>query len=175
MLAWGKRLASASLPGPSQPASTAADEPECIICLEPLCGQSTRPSRTLGCGHDFHDDCIRQWLSETSHCPCCRKSCEHPTNDVLGSRVDPPAETPSVLPSAAFDGATARTMIQAARPSRPGPANQSGIESGRVYQGTSLGRQFRAQNQGVLQKMTAAQSIGRLAAIQQRPSPRTTN
>merc|ERR1712190_64303 len=53
-----------------------ADLP-CMICLEPLrefsafmphaCGLQALP-----CGHTFHIECIRHWLSTSPTCPLCK-------------------------------------------------------------------------------------------------------
>ena len=40
---------------------------DCSICLE-----KNNKSRTLKCGHSFHDSCIDTWLSNHDTCPCCR-------------------------------------------------------------------------------------------------------
>ena len=51
---------------------------ECLICLEGLPG--VYPHQVCGCGHTFHDACLRQWViaSKTSKsvvtCPACRAS-----------------------------------------------------------------------------------------------------
>jgi len=48
--------------------STSTKE-DCSICLD-----SVNPNdwvKTLGCGHDFHRDCIDQCLKTTKKCPCC--------------------------------------------------------------------------------------------------------
>ncbi|KAK3195814.1 hypothetical protein Dsin_027124 [Dipteronia sinensis] len=29
---------------------------------------------TLDCGHDFHRDCIKQWLMQKNLCPKCKKT-----------------------------------------------------------------------------------------------------
>ena len=40
---------------------------DCSICLE-----KNNKSRTVKCGHSFHDSCIDRWLSDHDTCPCCR-------------------------------------------------------------------------------------------------------
>ena len=45
---------------------------ECCICLLSL---RQGPLMSLnGCGHSFHKDCIKQWMTKKSDCPMCRKS-----------------------------------------------------------------------------------------------------
>ena len=43
---------------------------ECSICLEEI--NSYRSSRRLSCCHEFHDNCIRDWLKRSNDCPICR-------------------------------------------------------------------------------------------------------
>lgn len=44
----------------------------CIICLEQIRHTSNRI--TLECGHDFHRNCVVEWLAETPRrCPTCRQ------------------------------------------------------------------------------------------------------
>ena len=52
----------------------------CVICLERfgLINQELEKGNclreiVLGCGHNFHDGCIREWLVDNSKCPICRK------------------------------------------------------------------------------------------------------
>lgn len=56
--------------------SNARSCPSCVICMEEwgegenkAAGRATR----LSCGHMFHLACIKQWLSEHSQCPICRR------------------------------------------------------------------------------------------------------
>ena len=47
---------------------------ECSICLTDLDTNAKGPLqiRTLTCGHQFHDQCIRTWFRESKACPYCR-------------------------------------------------------------------------------------------------------
>ena len=47
---------------------------ECSICLTDLDTNAIGPLqiRTLTCGHQFHDQCIRTWFRESKACPYCR-------------------------------------------------------------------------------------------------------
>ena len=46
---------------------------QCCICL---CNHSCYDTKTLRCGHEFHESCINEWLrrGETT-CPYCRADC----------------------------------------------------------------------------------------------------
>jgi hypothetical protein len=46
-----------------------ASEDPCAICTESLAQNS---SSLKACGHSFHEDCIRQWLQQSTTCPICR-------------------------------------------------------------------------------------------------------
>jgi hypothetical protein len=47
---------------------------ECAICLDDIDPKNTNFREVLEfpCGHSFHGDCARPWLSKNSSCPCCR-------------------------------------------------------------------------------------------------------
>lgn len=45
---------------------------DCSICLDTL---ASNPSQTLHCGHQFHQECVTQWLKRSSQCPICRAYC----------------------------------------------------------------------------------------------------
>jgi len=45
-----------------------SDDGLCSICLENV--QEDR--QTLPCGHEFHEDCLREWLALQDTCPVCR-------------------------------------------------------------------------------------------------------
>ncbi|CAK9159456.1 unnamed protein product [Ilex paraguariensis] len=48
------------------------DAKSCCICLDDYAnGQELGK---LDCGHDFHFDCIKQWLMEKNSCPICKKT-----------------------------------------------------------------------------------------------------
>ncbi|XP_051150336.1 RING-H2 finger protein ATL64-like [Andrographis paniculata] len=51
----------------------------CSVCRERLYlweeedkTKTTTEIAELGCGHDFHVDCIKQWLRRNNRCPLCR-------------------------------------------------------------------------------------------------------
>ncbi|KAH6798792.1 hypothetical protein C2S51_035276 [Perilla frutescens var. frutescens] len=48
------------------------DEGTCVICLEEY--KYMDDVGTLKCGHDFHAECIRKWLSVKNLCPICKAS-----------------------------------------------------------------------------------------------------
>ncbi|XP_027339075.1 probable E3 ubiquitin-protein ligase RHY1A isoform X2 [Abrus precatorius] len=48
----------------------ASEQEDCAVCLE-----SFRVGETLinlPCAHRFHSNCLKPWLENNSHCPCCR-------------------------------------------------------------------------------------------------------
>ncbi|EFH41285.1 hypothetical protein ARALYDRAFT_332860 [Arabidopsis lyrata subsp. lyrata] len=48
------------------------DETEiCVICQEKL--EDNEEASKLGCGHDFHFECIKQWLMVKNMCPLCNQ------------------------------------------------------------------------------------------------------
>eukprot|EP00747_Dinoflagellata_sp_TGD_P199996 gnl/TRDRNA2_/TRDRNA2_73338_c0_seq1.p1 gnl/TRDRNA2_/TRDRNA2_73338_c0~~gnl/TRDRNA2_/TRDRNA2_73338_c0_seq1.p1 ORF type:complete len:334 (+),score=31.51 gnl/TRDRNA2_/TRDRNA2_73338_c0_seq1:45-1046(+) len=49
------------------------DDRECAICLEADAGSDTR-WRELFCGHQYHEECLLEWLRRARHCPLCRQS-----------------------------------------------------------------------------------------------------
>ena len=50
-----------------------ADRPEpCCICLEKLSKGDV--ALTLTCGHQFHENCIHEWLGRKEFCPLCKAS-----------------------------------------------------------------------------------------------------
>jgi len=76
-----------------QPAQAAAGEPaalpqdaaedECIVCFMPL---SEEPVQTLACRHQFHQNCIREWLKQDGRCPCCRQVEDQAAADAAQAR-----------------------------------------------------------------------------------------
>lgn len=42
----------------------------CVICANEI--ETDALVTELPCGHAFHDECIRMWLSQQHTCPCCR-------------------------------------------------------------------------------------------------------
>ena len=52
----------------------------CSICLGPMTGGT----KTLGCGHQFHRACIKDWISRNNiTCPLCRKEIDASTRNML--------------------------------------------------------------------------------------------
>ncbi|CAK4699559.1 hypothetical protein AeMF1_018900 [Aphanomyces euteiches] len=48
--------------------TTIDDQDACAICMSSMDNQVVR----LPCGHAFHNDCVRQWLTRCNTCPNCR-------------------------------------------------------------------------------------------------------
>lgn len=44
----------------------------CVICLLQLCEENNTVVE-LNCVHQFHSDCIQQWLNHKNECPLCKK------------------------------------------------------------------------------------------------------
>lgn len=65
-------------PGPSisssssVPAAAGDDggEKVCVVCMEKL--RTEDPTAILPCLHQYHEDCILQWLQQSRTCPLCR-------------------------------------------------------------------------------------------------------
>ena len=58
---------------PTPSAHSSSSVPECIICMTPIERDAPNAgTRTLGCNHVFHSECIEQWLTTHSDCPLCR-------------------------------------------------------------------------------------------------------
>ena len=73
-------------PSPTPSAQSSQSVPECIICMTPI--QRDAPNagtRTLGCNHTFHTECIEQWLNTHSDCPLCRT--QVPRNNEISTRT----------------------------------------------------------------------------------------
>lgn len=49
----------------------APNEAPCVICLETVAQGDT--CFDLGCGHDMHEACMREWFRYGRLCPSCRK------------------------------------------------------------------------------------------------------
>ncbi|XP_058727580.1 probable E3 ubiquitin-protein ligase RHY1A [Vicia villosa] len=48
----------------------ASEQEDCAVCLESFkMGEKLIP---LPCAHKFHSTCLKPWLENNSHCPCCR-------------------------------------------------------------------------------------------------------
>ncbi len=52
--------------------------PDCPICLLQI---SDNDLRTTSCRHQFHRDCLKQWLDLKSSCPLCRTEQSDPIID----------------------------------------------------------------------------------------------
>ncbi|KAK4257490.1 hypothetical protein QN277_007069 [Acacia crassicarpa] len=48
----------------------ATEQEECAVCLESFKNGDTLIN--LPCAHKFHSRCLKPWLQNNSHCPCCR-------------------------------------------------------------------------------------------------------
>ncbi|EYU23100.1 hypothetical protein MIMGU_mgv11b022653mg [Erythranthe guttata] len=44
----------------------------CVVCLDGLFGETEKVIATLGCGHVFHVECIKNWLLRKNECPMCK-------------------------------------------------------------------------------------------------------
>ena len=44
----------------------------CAICLEDFAAEGAEVT-TLRCGHEFHSECVAQWLPVQQRCPTCRQ------------------------------------------------------------------------------------------------------
>ncbi|KDP25720.1 hypothetical protein JCGZ_23941 [Jatropha curcas] len=47
------------------------EEPSCCICLE-VYKKMDKVGKVRNCGHDYHVDCIKKWLSMKNVCPICK-------------------------------------------------------------------------------------------------------
>jgi hypothetical protein len=45
----------------------------CSICLDDV--HDIETTCKLSCGHHFHTDCVRTWLTKSKRCPLCRQYC----------------------------------------------------------------------------------------------------
>jgi len=50
---------------------------DCSICLCDY--QDTDKIRVTPCGHEFHSNCIKEWLMKNENCPNCRKVLDYDT------------------------------------------------------------------------------------------------
>lgn len=48
----------------------ASEQEDCAVCLESFKVGETLVN--LPCAHRFHERCLKPWLENNSHCPCCR-------------------------------------------------------------------------------------------------------
>ncbi|XP_012854494.1 PREDICTED: E3 ubiquitin-protein ligase MBR1-like [Erythranthe guttata] len=44
----------------------------CVVCLDDLFGENEKVIATLGCGHVYHVECIKNWLLRKNECPMCK-------------------------------------------------------------------------------------------------------
>ncbi|KAI9591202.1 hypothetical protein BDF19DRAFT_455962 [Syncephalis fuscata] len=65
--------------------------PDCAVCKDEFaCGDE---ARQLPCRHQYHDDCIRPWLKQSSTCPVCRA--DMASTATATATTDEPAATGS--------------------------------------------------------------------------------
>ena len=57
----------------SKIAKTHFKNAECIECAVCLQEKKNRVYTKLCCGHTFHKNCIKTWLTKSDNCPLCRK------------------------------------------------------------------------------------------------------
>jgi Ring finger domain len=75
----------------------------CPICLHNWAsGDELAMGRV--CGHVFHRDCLKMWLSRNTSCPCCRRDMEASEADWAAGRVE--KSTPSVNPFGSSEAST---------------------------------------------------------------------
>ena len=48
---------------------------DCSICGTEMDCNDKSEVLALHCGHDFHTDCIKEWLEKKGECPYCRRRC----------------------------------------------------------------------------------------------------
>ena len=48
---------------------------ECGICRAEMDCNDKSEVLTLPCGHEFHTDCVKEWLEKKSGCPYGRRGC----------------------------------------------------------------------------------------------------
>lgn len=78
---------------------------DCTICRQPLNNHSIYEKDKSqyfsnvvmnSCGHSFHKECIKSWLSDNNHCPNCSTKWTTPYTDWKNSSADswgvPPAD-----------------------------------------------------------------------------------
>jgi len=87
------------------PASSAPAADECVICLGSCvhCEDAEAFNskwRRLRCGHQFHEQCIFEWLKKAQQCPMCRRHiCEKGTVKWLGNASSAGQASPALAAS----------------------------------------------------------------------------
>ncbi len=75
-------------PSPTPSAHSSSSVPECIICMTPIERDAPNAgTRTLGCHHIFHTECIEQWLATNPDCPLCRTQVPRNPNNNTPTRL----------------------------------------------------------------------------------------
>lgn len=63
------------------------DPENCSICLKQICDKSEGSIATLPCGHEFHENCVREWFNKgRKSCPLCNLNCSRVA--IEGTPVD---------------------------------------------------------------------------------------
>jgi len=57
----------------SNNSSSSADQQQCAVCLQAY--ETGETVRTLPCFHQFHAQCVDQWLRQNRKCPVCKTAC----------------------------------------------------------------------------------------------------
>ncbi|KAL4159881.1 hypothetical protein KRP22_000439 [Phytophthora ramorum] len=102
--------------------TNAEQEISCAICMGeqrtvPL-GTTDAVALELPCGHRFHSDCVRSWLTRRSTCPLCRFELPKAYTGTfaiaaMGSMLLLPPEHQHILPSELLSTSVTGRMLQA--------------------------------------------------------------
>ncbi|OMH81311.1 E3 ubiquitin-protein ligase HRD1 [Zancudomyces culisetae] len=96
----------------------------CIICREDV--QEPDRVKKLNCGHYFHYNCLKNWLSRQQSCPTCRRSVFEKPHATVSETVNLAHDnSPNAATSSSTAGATGATPATAAA-----AVNESGIGVG---------------------------------------------
>jgi hypothetical protein len=60
---------------------------DCPICFDPMTADGKLVFCRAACGANFHADCMRRWMRESSHGDC--PNCRQPWNDPASGGVGP--------------------------------------------------------------------------------------